>query len=93
MGLRAIMAKPLWYNGMTADGATATQEQLHQAWAAFEASLPAKARTLELALTDAGVTGTNQHYPTHRLADRMIQKARKAKLITYSGGVWVRPCP
>ncbi len=86
----------IWDKPITADGCTATPEQLTKAWERWVESRDLKTATsLAVALTRAGAVGTCKFWPTARVADRMLQKARKAGAIRFERGQWhiVEPHP
>ncbi len=79
----------IWDKPITADGCTATPEQMTEAWEQWGKGLgPRTALNLAGALRRAGAVGTNKYWPTARVADRMLQKARKAGVIRFEGGRW-----
>ena len=80
----------IWDKTITADGATATPEQLTKAWTRWVADSAVRKTKNDLAhyLTESGVIGTDKYWPTDRLADRMLQSARKAGEIRYVKGRW-----
>lgn len=74
---------------MSADGAEATAEQLTAAWVRWCDGRLMTATALATTLLRVGVCGKNVCWPTARLADRMLQKARKAGAIRFEKGRWV----
>jgi hypothetical protein len=77
-----------WERPITADGATATPEQLRAAWQRWSLESRKSATTLAVILQQVGVEGTAKFWPTARVADRMLQAARKAGVIRYAKGQW-----
>lgn len=78
-----------WDKPISADGCTATPEQMTEAWKRWGDRGPRTAMYLAFALERAGAVGTNKFWPTGRVADRMLQKARKAGAIRFVKGTWV----
>lgn len=84
---RYVFTRPI-----VADGVRATPEQQARAFVRF-ARMSGQKRYSDLARflveEPLEVVGrTDPHYPTHRLADRMLQKARKAGLARFNGKEW-----
>ena len=77
-----------WDKPITADGATASPEQQAEAWRLWLRRSEKSASGLAADLRTAGVVGTAQSWPTHRVADRMLQKARKGGAVCYVNGRW-----
>ena len=77
-----------WDKPITADGATATPEQLTEAWRRWLADPLRTATRLASVLTSVGVVGTRKYWPTARVADRMLQRAHKAGAIRFVKGRW-----
>lgn len=88
---REEMTGELWTTPISANGCTATPEQMQKAWARWRLSGLKTATSLAADLERAGAAGTNAYWPTDRVADRMLQKARKAGVIRFSKGRWVFP--
>lgn len=86
--MSAVAVNPLFPKPITADGATATPEQMARAWSSWVAGSLMTATTLESALIRAGVVGTARYWPAARVADRMLQRARKAGVIHFVKGGW-----
>jgi hypothetical protein len=79
----------IWDKPIMAGGATATPEQLSEAWSAWRSGTDRKAPGLTRALQSAGVHGTHRYHRTpDRVAGRMLQKARKAGAIRFVKGWW-----
>lgn len=77
---------------ITAEGATATPEQLREAWTLFWLCECQTAGDLTAILEDQDVPDRGPkgyHWPSYRIADRMLQRARKAGVIRYERGRWV----
>ena len=81
------MMDDLWSRGITADGATASPEQLRAAWEYWRLKELKTATTLENCLLRAGVRNA-RCWPLARVADRMLQRARKAGAIKFVRGRW-----
>ena len=73
-----------WPARMTRDGCTATAEQMAEAWAAWWPRLPEHRAYL---VVDLPINRISQPW-AHRLADAMLQRARKAGIIEYRQGRW-----
>lgn len=78
----------IWDKSITADGATATPEQLTDAWGRWLLDPLRTATRLADILTSVGVVGTAKYWPTAPVADRMLQRARKAGEIRFVKGRW-----
>lgn len=80
----------IWDKTMTVEGATATPAQLTDAWGRWMLDPLKTAARLASILSSVGVDGPAKYWPTARLADRMLQRARKAGEIRFEKGRWVR---
>lgn len=81
----------VWDRAMKVKDASATPEQLQAAWDKWCKDAPQRRAYLHLSiyLRDAGATRLPcVSWPFTRLADRMLQKARKAGEIEYRCGRW-----
>lgn len=78
----------LWDKPITAGGSTATPEQLRAAWEGWTRATLKSATTLATHLSRVGVTGSAKFWPTAGVADRMLQRARRAGVIRYVNGRW-----
>lgn len=79
----------LWTKPITADGATATPEQMREAWAWWLRDGYGTMAGLSRSLAGAGVTGRSaRHRGIDHLADRMLWHAKKAGVIRYVKGRW-----
>ena len=78
----------IWDKPITADGHTATPEQMQAAWDGWVRNLPAGYHNLTGKLIRAGAGMGTSPYRCARVTDRMLQKARKAGVIRYEGGRW-----
>lgn len=78
----------IWDKPITADGHTATPEQLQKAWARWVRNLPEDASLLTGILCSEGAGTNARPWRCSRIADRMLQKARKAGAIRYEKGQW-----
>ena len=67
----------------------ATPEQLTKAWGRWIASPRPTASMLATCLVQVGVVGTSKYWPTARVADRMLQRARKAEAIRFERNHWI----
>lgn len=78
----------IWDKPITADGCTATPEQMQKAWDEWVFTGRRGKAALAYLLTKAGAVGTCKFWPTGRVADRMLQKARKAGAVRFVKGRW-----
>lgn len=80
------LPEDFWPETMTRNGETATREQMAAAWEKWDwhsySHLAAK-------LSNAGAGDPHKKWTCIRLADSMLQRARKAGHIRFEGGKWV----
>lgn len=92
------MSDELWARGITAEGGEATVDQMREAWRMWMKRGLKTQADLEGLLSGQGVPyfgrpathGRMQGRPAARIADRMLQRARKAGVIRFVKGRWER---
>ena len=80
-----------WDKPISAGRADATPEQMQNAWRAWVSDHRIEDRTarrLATLLCLVGAISAPSRWPCARVADRMIQKARKAGVIEFRKGRW-----
>lgn len=75
-----------WPREMTRGGDHVTRGQMADAWYAWQGG---RYTGLVSALRRVCPRPTNSDYPYHRVADAMVQRARKAGLIYLDGRNWI----
>lgn len=78
----------IWDKPIVADCHLATPEQLQTAWDRWLRILPGDATSLAGILCREGAGTDARPWRCARVADRMLQKARKAGVIRYERGRW-----
>lgn len=76
-----------WEKSMTAYGVTVDAADIQAAWDKWIKKPPRTAFGLEYAIEEQKRVVSMDPYAM-RIADRMLQKARKAGVIRYSSGAW-----
>lgn len=86
MSQTQIIGDDFWPDKMTRSGETATRQQMEAAWGAWSGG---RGHDLIKRLRHAGA-GDGRAWSCSRLADAMLQKARKAGLVKFECGKWVK---